>query len=86
MTILCFPKVNYLCIIIVGDINYKGGYSEMVNKIVEVLTKALVALTDVLGPVLNTLLKKLWAYTDKVWYSQGYEKEDHTNGVIREDK
>ena len=58
----------------------------MVNKIVEVLTKALVALTDVLGPVLNTLLKKLWAYTDKVWYRQGYEQEDHTHGVIREDK
>ena len=42
MTILCFPKVNCVCIIIVGDTNYKGGYSEMVNKIVEVLTKALV--------------------------------------------
>ena len=58
----------------------------MVNKIVEVLTKGLVALTNVLGPVLNTLLKKLWAYTDNVWYRQGYEKEDHTNGGIREDK
>ena len=29
----------------------------MVNKIVEVLTKGVVALTNVLGPVLNTLLK-----------------------------
>ena len=58
----------------------------MVNKIVEVLTKGLVALSNVLGPVLNTLLKKLWAYTDHVWYRQGYEKEDQTNGVIREDK
>ncbi|MBQ1706592.1 MAG: hypothetical protein II572_01420 [Clostridia bacterium] len=58
----------------------------MVNKIVEVLTKGVVALTNVLGPVLNTLLKKLWAYTDSVWYRQGYENEDHTNGVIREDK
>ena len=43
----------------------------MVNKIVEVLTKGVVALTNVLGPVLNTLLKKLWAYTDSVWYRQG---------------
>lgn len=58
----------------------------MVNKIIEVLTKALVALTKVLGPFLNTVLKKLWAYTDHVWYRRGYEKEDHTNGVIREDK
>lgn len=58
----------------------------MVNKIVEVLTKALVALSKVLGPFLNAVLKKLWAYTDHVWYRQGYEKEDHTNGVIREDK
>ncbi len=58
----------------------------MVNKIIEVVTKALVALANALGPVLNNLLAKLWAYTDKVWYRQGYEKEDHTDGVIREDK
>ena len=58
----------------------------MVNKIVEALTKGLVALSNVLGPVLNTVLKKTWAYTDKVWYRQGYEHEDHTNGIIREDK
>lgn len=58
----------------------------MVNKIVEILTKVLVALTKVAGPALNAALKKLWAYTDKVWYRQGYEKEDHTDGVIREGK
>lgn len=58
----------------------------MVNKIVEVLTKALVALTKVLNPVLNKALKNLWAYTDSVWYRKGYENEDHTNGIIREDK
>ena len=58
----------------------------MVNKIVEVLSVGLAKLSGVLGPVLNNLLAKLWAYTDKVWYRQGYEKEDHTDGVIREDK
>lgn len=58
----------------------------MVNKIVEVLSVGLAKLSGVLGPVLNKLLKKLWNYTDEVWYRQGYEHEDHTNGVIREDK
>lgn len=54
----------------------------MVNKIVEVLTKVLVALTKVMGPLLNTVLKKLWAYTDEKWYRRGYENEDHTNGTL----
>lgn len=54
----------------------------MVNKIVEVLTKALVAVTNVVGPLLNKALKKLWAYTDEKWYRRGYENEDHTNGSL----
>ncbi len=52
----------------------------MVNKIIEVLTKGVVALTNVLGPVLNKVLKKLWNYTDEVWYRKDYYNEDHSNG------
>ncbi|MBQ8063981.1 MAG: hypothetical protein IJ720_03535 [Clostridia bacterium] len=54
----------------------------MVNKIVEVLTKILVAVSNVMGPALNLALKKLWAYTDEKWYRKGYENQDHTNGVL----
>ncbi|MBP5460221.1 MAG: hypothetical protein J6Y62_08690 [Clostridia bacterium] len=48
----------------------------MVNKIVEVLSKGLGALTKVLSPVLNTVLKPLWDYTNEHWYRTEYKSGD----------
>lgn len=48
----------------------------MVNKIVEVLSKGLGALTKVLGPILNTVLKPLWDYTNENWYRTDYKSGD----------